>query len=166
MEKERDIKEIIPGVHTSQETAYVVDDYPYGFRLRCKMRHWIEYKEGKGFRHVSQTTNPKITNREVWNKPKLSTYFRFGLAFYLNNENHLHCAGLSEYSNYEESLSFYQTFREGLTAEGRDICLKWVDVKKKYEEKVAEGVHWTQAAGVAMKELVDSGQYSLEEILR
>lgn len=31
--------------HTSPETAYVVDDYPYGFRLRCKIRYWIETKK-------------------------------------------------------------------------------------------------------------------------
>ena len=24
--------------HTSPETAYVVSDYPYGFRLRCQIR--------------------------------------------------------------------------------------------------------------------------------
>jgi hypothetical protein len=30
--------------HISQETAYLVDDYPYGFRLRCKIRYWLEYQ--------------------------------------------------------------------------------------------------------------------------
>jgi hypothetical protein len=42
--------------HTSPETAYVVEDYPYGFRLRCKIRYWLEFKAKKGFRLVSQTT--------------------------------------------------------------------------------------------------------------
>lgn len=59
--------------HTSPETAYVVEDYPFGFRLRCKIRYWLEYKKNKGFRFVSQTTNPKVST-EVWNKPKCSIY--------------------------------------------------------------------------------------------
>jgi len=45
--------------HISPETAFIVDDYPYGFRLRCKIRYWLEYNPKHGFRFVSQTTNPK-----------------------------------------------------------------------------------------------------------
>lgn len=63
--------------HNSAETAYVVADYPYGFRLRCQIRYWLEYRKGKGFRFVSQTTNPKRPG-EVWNKPKASTYSPLG----------------------------------------------------------------------------------------
>src|SRR5437762_10605235 len=36
--------------HISPETAYVVKDYPYGFRLRCQIRYWLEYKPSKGDR--------------------------------------------------------------------------------------------------------------------
>ena len=57
--------------HTSEATAYVVDDYPYGFQLRTQIKYWLEYKAGKGWRFVSQTVNPK-TGRS--NKPKASTY--------------------------------------------------------------------------------------------
>jgi hypothetical protein len=64
--------------HTSPETAYLVEDYPYGFRLRCKIRYWLEFKSGQGFRFVSQTTNPKRTG-EFWNKPKASTYSMLGM---------------------------------------------------------------------------------------
>ena len=59
--------------HVSPETAYTVEDYPYGFRLRCTIRYWIETKKGYGQRLVSQTTNPKRPG-EVWNKPKAGTY--------------------------------------------------------------------------------------------
>lgn len=51
--------------HTSPETAYVVQDYPYGFRLRCQIRYWLEFKAGKGVRLVSQTSNPKVAGL-VW----------------------------------------------------------------------------------------------------
>jgi hypothetical protein len=74
--------------HTSAETAYVVEDYPYG-SLRCKMRYWIETgtkgaTKGKQ-RVVSQTTNPKRPG-EFWNKPKPGTYALFAY-LYLNHAN-------------------------------------------------------------------------------
>lgn len=56
--------------HTSAETAYVVDGYPYG-QLRTQKRYWIESKPKHGDRLVTQTLNPK-TGR--WNKPKAGTY--------------------------------------------------------------------------------------------
>jgi hypothetical protein len=59
--------------HTSPETAFVVHDYPYGFGLWCKIRYWLEYKSGYGYRLVSQTTNPKLSAGR-WNKPKTLTY--------------------------------------------------------------------------------------------
>lgn len=61
--------EVITG-HVSEETARVVDDYPYGGH-RTQIRYWIETVKGKGDRFCSQTLNPK-TGR--WNKPKKSTY--------------------------------------------------------------------------------------------
>ncbi len=45
-------------------------NYPYGY-LKCTATWSLEYKEGKGFRVVFQTINPK-TNR--LNAPKKSTY--------------------------------------------------------------------------------------------
>ena len=61
-------KKILTG-HISPETAYVVNDYPYGFRLRCKIRYWIE-KVTKGAHKdqcklMSQTTNPKLPSMRV-----------------------------------------------------------------------------------------------------
>ena len=57
--------------HTSPETAYVVADYPYGYRLRTQIRYWLETRKGYGQRLMSQTLNPKTGQ---WNKPKAGTY--------------------------------------------------------------------------------------------
>ncbi|MGC2652292.1 MAG: hypothetical protein WA317_01530 [Mycobacterium sp.] len=77
--------------HVGPDTAYVVDDYPYGVRLRCKIRYWIESGckgAGKGQqRMVSQTTNPKAAG-EVWNKPKPSTYSALRV-LYLDDVGHV-----------------------------------------------------------------------------
>ncbi len=65
-----DAERVLVG-HTSPETAYVVADYPYGFRLRCQKRYWVE-STARGQRLVTQTSDPKTPGR--WNKPKASTY--------------------------------------------------------------------------------------------
>ena len=56
--------------HTTEENAKVINDYPYGFRLRTRIRYWIESNKN-GDRFISQTLNPK-TN--LWNNPKKGTY--------------------------------------------------------------------------------------------
>jgi hypothetical protein len=81
--------------HTSPETALVVEDYPYGFKLRCKIRYWLEFSPTKGFRFCHQTTNPK-KSVEVWNAPKKSTYSMLGVMG-LNDEGHVTWTGLSIY---------------------------------------------------------------------
>lgn len=82
--------------HTDAESAYLVEDYPYGFRLRCKIRYWIETATkgaAKGTdRFVSQTTNPKRPE-EVWNKPKTSTYLELGV-MYLDEVDHVQWWGV------------------------------------------------------------------------
>ena len=94
-----EVKQILSG-HVSPETAYVVADYPYGFRLRCQIRYWLEYKPKQGVRLVSQTTNPK--RGDVWNKPKASTYCRFGGCMFLDENDHVQWSGLTEYGDAAE----------------------------------------------------------------
>ena len=118
--------------HTSPETAYVVDDYPYGFRLRCKIRYWLEFKSGKGFRLVSQTTNPKRPG-EVWNAPKASTYCRWGAAMYLDENEHVKWAGLTEYSTGIESAAWKEKFGVGVPEAGREQLDKWIAAKLAYD---------------------------------
>mgnify|MGYP001611379749 FL=1 len=89
--------------HNSAETAYVVDDYPYSFHLRCKIRYWLETasKGGKRgeMRLMSQTTDARRGNA-VWNKPKGSTYNDFAV-MYLDEKQHVHQAVVSAYSGAE-----------------------------------------------------------------
>lgn len=118
--------------HTSPETAYVVADYPYGFRLRCKIRYWLEYQPKRGFRLVSQTTNPKRPG-EVWNKPKASTYAQFGGCMYLDEAGHVQWAGLSEYSSGAEASAWRDQYGEGVPAVGHATLNKWVAAKLAYD---------------------------------
>ena len=62
-----------------------VSDYPYG-RLRCTLYNSIDFDHKKGYRHVTQTVNPK-TNRI--NNPKKSTYSNLIVRYYEPETNHI-----------------------------------------------------------------------------
>ncbi len=117
--------------HISPDTAYVVDDYPYGFRLRCRMRYWLEYKPGKGVRFVSQTTNPK--RGDVWNTPKASTYCRFGGAMFLDDAEHVQWSGLNEYASGAEAQTWQALYGAGVPDAAQDEMHRWVAAKLAYD---------------------------------
>ncbi len=117
--------------HTSPETAYLVDDYPYGFRLRCKIRYWLEWKNKKGFRLVSQTTNPKAS--DVWNKPKKSTYCMAG-AMYLDEKNYVQWDGFNYY-DLKRALEWTKQFGEAVPEIGRSTLRALLAYAIVYEEK-------------------------------
>ena len=93
--------------HTSPETAYLVTDYPYSFKLRCRIRYWLESHPKRGFRFVSQTENPK-TGR--WNKPKQGTYVLVAACMFLNDDAHVEWACVTEYTPVKEVFSFAERF--------------------------------------------------------
>jgi hypothetical protein len=62
-----------------------VKNYPYSFTLKTTLFDSMEFNEKKGYRHVTQTINPK-TNKE--NKPKKSTYSPLLVRFY-NEQGHI-----------------------------------------------------------------------------
>jgi len=123
--------------HTSFETAYVVNDYPYGFRLRCRIAYWLEFKPKHGYRLVSRTTNPKRAG-EVWNKPKASTYCPFAV-MYLNELEHVTWAGLHvAYGTADEAKAWADKWGDGLVPDERrrlDVIIK---AKAAYEAKRKE----------------------------
>ena len=123
--------EILKG-HTSPETAYIVNDYPYGFRLRCKIRYWLEHHPKRGTRLCSQTTNPKRPG-EYWNTPKCSTYCYLAGCMFLDEINHVEWTGLSEYTTFQESLDWYKTYKDGLTPEVLERVEAWLRDKERYE---------------------------------
>lgn len=93
--------------HTSPENAYVVDGYPWGFRLRTQIRYWIETSTAKngGQRFCSQTINPKTGK---WCAPKKSTYSPIVVMFLDENE-HVKYTALNLYSDKETIFEFKET---------------------------------------------------------
>jgi hypothetical protein len=96
--------------HVSEETAYHIADYPYGFKLRCEMKVWLEYREGKGYRMVTRTSNPKRPG--TWNKEKASTYRTVAGNLYLDENDHIHWSGLMGWESNQVMEQFLQDFPE------------------------------------------------------
>jgi len=92
-----------------------VADYPYGFRLRCQIRYWIETTK-HGQRVVSQTTNPKRAGI-VWNTPKASTYTNLRVLFLDDATGYVENAGLSFYATPDQIVAFETTYGAALTSE-------------------------------------------------
>lgn len=92
--------------HTSEETAYIISDYPYG-RLRTYMKVWIETRPNMGMRSMMQTQNPKSMR---WNKPKASTYSDI-LCLTFDDIGHIAHHGFSmAYSDEKHAQAFLDRF--------------------------------------------------------
>lgn len=101
--------ELIKERHTNEDTALTVEDYPYGFRLRTKIRYWLETTKN-GVRFVSQTLNPK-TN--LWNTPKKSTYCELGFMVYEKTTHYVSWIGFGiMYSDEEEFNDFMEFIKD------------------------------------------------------
>lgn len=126
--------------HTSQETAYLISDYPYGRTLRCQRRVWLESDPKRGVRFVAQTTDPKKGHR--WNKPHASTYIDVAAGLYLDADNHVQWEGINMYSTAEQALAFAQT--HGAGAVGAPRLLYWALKKAQLCQALADGkAHFT-----------------------
>ncbi len=133
------------GGHTSEETAYLVADYPYSFRLRTQIRYWLEFTPKKGWRFVSQTLNPK-TGR--WNAAKKSTYTSVAASMYLDEKGHVQWTGLSGYSGPAEVRGFMARFPE---ADHRGIKVL-AAVLIRNNNQFLSGQAYTTINGVRMEE--------------
>lgn len=141
--------------HNSEENAYVIEDYPYGRTLRCKMRVWIETTK-KGQRVVRQTTNPK-KDFEYWNKPKKSTYSDFFVMYidqetgYVETESY--SLGYNDYSDFKAFLAEYESI---LDSEYHALTIKqghFLYITRRYMEKLAEGSIYDVNSGAKRAEI-------------
>jgi hypothetical protein len=133
--------------HTSPDTAYVVQDYPYGFTLRCKIRYWLEFSRGRGVRFASQTTNPKKAG-DVWNKPKYSTYCDFGGAMYLDDQNHVQWTSLHQYKGVKETLDWQAAYGAANHPENVQKTQNWIKAKLVHDFKCSKGFYSFSINGI------------------
>ena len=121
--------------HTSPETAYIVEDYPYGLRLRCKIRYWLETKKGFGQRLVSQTTNPKRPG-EVWNKSKAGTYNVVAVMI-LDEQDHIQIETLRSCGwDSEQVISAFETRHAAALGEYERAAIRYIRASAKANERI------------------------------
>lgn len=118
--------------HTSEDTAYLIADYPYG-RLRCQMKVWLETDAKKGVRFVSRTENPK---NGVWNAPKKSTYSLLAGNMYVDEVGHVQWASVHEYSDACKVREFITAFPENTR---KELLKVWVCKKIAWYKLLANG---------------------------
>ncbi len=99
----------------SFESAHISANYPFGFRLRCQRREWLEFKAGYGYRFMTCTSNPKRPGL-VWNKPKASTYAALGV-MYLDEQGHVQWNVLHAGTVEKDIDRFVEQYRDGLQGE-------------------------------------------------
>jgi hypothetical protein len=119
--------------HDSEATAYMVADYPYGFRLRCQIRYWVETTK-HGQRLVSQTSNPKRGG--IWNKPKRGVYHSIAIMT-LDGEGHVQISVLSAYASSEPTIqAFAERHGAALTSDYHQRTLRVLTACARASEKV------------------------------
>lgn len=144
--------------HTTEATAFLQPDYPFGFRLRCERKVWIETKKGQGQRLVTQTSNPKRPG--TWNKPKASTYSPIVVMF-LNSENgHLEHDVLSGYASEEDIQKFETEYAEALAGEHEQKILKVLHAARRVDKKITWEVSVRHADEVVPSVKEQSESYS------
>ena len=98
---------ILPNVHNSIDTAYLVEDYPWGFKMRTQRRYWIETHPKRGDRFVFQTKDPRSGR---WCKPKKSTYYAV-MALYLDEKSHVRSTAIHQSASIENYDAFIARHR-------------------------------------------------------
>jgi hypothetical protein len=106
---------VLKPVHTSFESAHVIESYPYG-GYRTQMKIWIETKKNQQ-RVCTCTKNPK---NGKWNKPHASTYSEMRILFIDNTTGHVENDGINQYNILEKSNDFLVKYGEGLTEDQKN----------------------------------------------
>lgn len=145
--------------HVSPDTSYLVDDYPYGRRLRCQIRYWVDTAERGaakgGQRFARQTTNPKVAG-DPWNKPHYSTYSGM-VVLYLDSNEHVQHWGIDPHHITPEGFARLQLrgVYEQLTDEQRGTYDRWVErAKRGYAEPWQK---WTETVFQLAGYITDHG---------
>lgn len=99
--------------HVSQETAHVDLDYPYGSRLRCMRRIWLE-TANKGVKRdqtrvMSQTSNPTRPDT-VWNKAHAGNYHDLVVLIKAGDTGYVSCSVLHAYSDVLDYVAMEALF--------------------------------------------------------
>jgi hypothetical protein len=83
-----------------------IENYPYGYNLRCTKKIWIEFNPKKGFRLNEVTKNPKT---EKWNNPKKSVYYGLMLLYKDSKTGYIETL-VKDFNNSDEKMNSTSKF--------------------------------------------------------
>jgi hypothetical protein len=95
------IKQIVGA--DSLATAYVVGNYPYGFKLKTDKYYYVDSDPKKGQRLVEVTKNPKTG---LLNKPVKATYKDLVVLYLAEDTGYVTFDVLSAYASVEQIEAF------------------------------------------------------------
>ena len=131
--------------HTSLDTAYVAENYPWGFQLRTQKRYWLEFKKGKGYRLVTQTIDPRNGRACA---PKSSTYSEIAACLYLDENGHAQWYGLSFNATAEQVEFFINHFPGAVTDTIKSLVNLQIRSCAKYKVLHSQGLTGGSIGGV------------------
>ena len=145
--------------HVDADTAYLVEDYPYGWELRCRIRFWVGTaargaKRGQQ-RFVAQTTNPRRPGHP-WNSPKQGSYtVRHWM--YLDTAGHVQHTGISPYGIEPHRDAWIRLIGiyEQLTDTDRAIYEQVLQISRRYAQPWNR---WQDTIGFLAEQLATHGQ--------
>ena len=139
--------------HASEETAYLVPSYPYGRKLRCQIKFWLDHDPKRGYRFCSRTEDPRRPG--YWNAVKKGTYHLIAACMYLDEENHCVYSAINEYSDSEQVKKFISDFPEAV-----GISLRaWVIGKVAFYKRIVDGSAYWKVGG----EKKERTEYEVEQ---
>lgn len=112
----------------SEETAHVVENWPWGYQYRTQARFWIE-SNPKGSRMWQRTQNPKTG---FWCKAKATTYSPVQILM-IDAEGKISYACLGRGSDYEDVKKFREKHYPHLDPQRRLNLIEaeaWADTMK------------------------------------
>lgn len=130
----------------SADNAVIVEDYPWGYKLKTKRKYWIETTK-KGDRFCYQTLNPK-TNK--WCAVKKSTYSAVKVMYFDEND---HVKTYSINLGYSDAQAVYK-FEKSI-----DVAL----LTKEQRMKICEAKAVNEVASKTKWTITSNPQRSEEE---
>lgn len=153
--------ELITNRHDTEENALIIDNYPYGFRLRTKIRYWIETTKN-GDRFVSQTLNPK---NNKWNNPKKSTYDAVMVLIKEKETGYIKSSGLYPTTDRTAILNFLDFIKDYELSKEQKEQLRILRAYSKVYENVKFSIR-EKTDDVVEKMLEDKQQEEVKENIK
>ena len=93
-----------------EENPILVNNYPWGFKLKTQKRYWIEETK-RGERFCTQTKNPKTGH---WCTPKKSTYSEVTILCE-NKDGHISYVSIGKWDSIESIDNFLKKHKKNLS---------------------------------------------------